>query len=61
MISTVTKPKNKQELLTQLQRKNPLKFDVVEYTDQSSKSAVNKAIDQASRNKGQFTVLIIHN
>jgi len=58
MLSTVKPPKTKQELINQLQRKNPLKFEVLEYSDVLSKSNISKALDKASK-KGSFTVVII--
>ena len=58
MLSTVKPPKTKQELINQLQRKNPLKFEVLEYSDAQSKNKISKALEDASR-KGTFTVLII--
>jgi hypothetical protein len=58
MISTVTKPKNKQELLTQLQRKNPLKFSVIEYTDAKKRSEVLSVLDKVAK-KGSVTVVLI--
>lgn len=58
MLSTVQPPKTKQQLINQLQRKNPLKFEVLEYSDAKSKNKISKALEDASR-KGNFTVLII--
>ena len=58
MLSTVQPPKTKQQLINQLQRKNPLKFEVLEYSDTGSKKEISKAIDNASK-KGSFTVMII--
>ena len=58
MLSTVQPPKTKQELINQLQRKNPLKFEVLEYSDAQSKNKISKALEDAGR-KGTFTVLII--
>ena len=58
MLSTVKPPKTKQELINQLQRKNPLKFEVLEYSDAPSKANISKALDTASK-KGSFTVVII--
>ena len=60
MLSTVQPPKTKQELINQLQRKNPLKFEVLEYSDAPSKANISKALDKASK-KGSFTVVIIEN
>ena len=58
MLSTVQPPKTKQQLINQLQRKNPLKFEVLEYSDAQSKTNISKALDTASK-KGSFTVVII--
>ena len=58
MLSTVQPPKTKQQLINQLQRKNPLKFEVLEYSDTQSKTNISKALDTASK-KGAFTVVII--
>ena len=60
MLSTVQPPKTKQELINQLQRKNPLKFQVHEYSDAQSKSSISKSLDMASK-KGSFTVVLIEN
>ena len=60
MLSTVQPPKTKQELINQLQRKNPLKFEVLEYSDAPSKGNISKALDKAFK-KGSFTVVIIQN
>jgi len=60
MLSTVQPPKTKQQLINQLQRKNPLKFEVLEYSDAQSKTNISKALDTASK-KGSFTVVIIKN
>ena len=60
MLSTVQPPKTKQQLINQLQRKNPLKFEVLEYSDAQSKANISKALDTASK-KGSFTVVIIQN
>jgi len=60
MLSTVQPPKTKQQLINQLQRKNPLKFEVLEYSDTQSKTNISKALDTASK-KGSFTVVIIEN
>lgn len=59
MLSTVQPPKTKQELINQLQRKNPLKFEVVEYSNGKNKSDISKALDKASK-KGAFTLLVIY-
>jgi hypothetical protein len=58
MLSTVKPPKTKQELLNAIQKRNPLKFEVLEYSDTPSKSNISKALDNASK-KGSFTVVII--
>jgi len=58
MLSTVQPPKTKQQLINQLQRKNPLKFEVLEYSDAQSKTNISKALDNASK-KGSFTVIVI--
>jgi len=60
MLSTVQPPKTKQQLINQLQRKNPLKFEVLEYSDTQSKTNISKALDTASK-KGSFSVVIIEN
>ena len=60
MLSTVQPPKTKQQLINQLQRKNPLKFEVLEYSDTDSKNKISKALDDASR-KGIFSIIIIQN
>ena len=60
MLSTVKPPKTKQELLTAIQKRNPIKFQVLEYSDAPSKANISKALDTASK-KGSFTVVIIEN
>lgn len=60
MLSTVKPPKTKQELLNAIQRRNPIKFQVLEYSDAKSKADISKALDIASK-KGSFTVVIIDN
>ena len=60
MLSTVKAPKTKQELLTAIQKRNPLKFQVLEYSDAQSKTNISKALDTASK-RGSFTVVIIEN
>ena len=60
MLSIVQPPKTKQQLINQLQRKNPLKFEVLEYSDAQSKTNISRALDTASK-KGSFTVVIIEN
>ena len=60
MLSTVQPPKTKQELLTAIQKRNPIKFQVLEYSDAQSKINISKALDTASK-KGSFTVVIIEN
>ena len=60
MLSTVQSPKTKHQLINQLQRKNPLKFEVLEYSDTDSKNKISKALDDASR-KGIFSIIIIQN
>ena len=60
MLSTVKPPKTKQELLNAIQKRNPLKFQVLEYSDAQSKTNIPKALDTASK-KGSFTIVIIEN
>ena len=60
MLSTVKSPKTKQDLLTAIQKRNPLKFQVLEYSGAQSKTNISKALDTASK-KGSFTVVIIEN
>ena len=60
MLSTVKPPKTKQELLNAIQKRNPIKFQVLEYSDAQSKTNISKALDTASK-KGSFTVVIIEN
>ena len=59
MLSTVQPPKTKQELINQLQRKIPLKFEVLEYSNGMNKSDISKVLDKASK-KGAFTLLVIY-
>ena len=58
MISNVNLPKNKTELVSALNKKNPLRFTVIEYTDPKKRSEVLSAIDKVAK-KGSVTVVLI--
>ena len=58
MLSTVKPPKTKNELITALNKRNPLKFEVLEYSDAVSKTKISTALEKASR-KGSFTVILV--
>ena len=60
MLSTVKPPKTKNELITALNKRNPLKFEVLEYSDAMSKTKISSALEKASR-KGSFTVILVEN
>ena len=57
MLSDVKTPKNKQELIGALNKKNPLKFSVIEY-DPKTRSQVLSALDKSAR-KGKVSLIIV--
>lgn len=60
MLSTAQPLKTKQEVISAIQKRNPIKFQVLEDSDKQSKSNISKALDTAS-NKGSFNIVIIEN